>query len=385
MMGKNQKEKKTICYTKVGGQAVIEGVMMRSPTRMALAVRKADGGIALSIDPVTPLSEKFKPLGWPIIRGVVSFIIAMTQGVALINRSAELSGMLEDESEPPSKFEQWLDRVTKGHGTDVVMAASVIVGLLLAVGMFFILPSLAVSLLAPLHWHYVAINLTEGFIRILLFLGYMVLVTRVPDIKRVFQYHGAEHKTISSYEIHGEATVEKAREMTRLHPRCGTSFLLLVMVVSILVFSLVGRVDGIFARVLTRILLLPVVAGLSYEVLQLLALRDNWFTAALRWPGMQLQRLTTQEPDDSMLEVAIVSFYAALEGREQPAEEEATHDNLHDVAASDTLGQSDAAAIGGSGSEASCPAAADAGSADCQNADLDAPSAGADAVAAATV
>lgn len=386
-MKKEKQKKQSVCYTKVGGQAVIEGVMMRSPSRMALAVRKADGSIALDIQSVTPLSQRFKPLGWPIIRGIVSFAVSLFQGVSLINKSAELSGMLEDEGQQPSKFEAWLDRITKGRGTGVVMAVSMAAGLALAIGLFFVLPSLVVSLLSPLHLHYVAVNLLEGLVRILLFLGYMVLVTRVPDIQRVFQYHGAEHKTISSYEHFGEATVEKARGMTRLHPRCGTSFLLLVMVVSILVNSLVGRVEGAVARAAMRVLMLPLVAGVSYEILQLLALRENWLTTSLRWPGLQLQRLTTQEPDDSMLEVAIASFYGALEGRQLSIQEEAADGQCaaHDAAAGDALGQQQPAGGGGPGGEAACAAAADAGGGDHPRADLDAAAQAADAAAAAVL
>lgn len=357
------KKKSKVCYTSIGGQAVIEGVMMRSPTRMAVAVRKPDGKLALSIQPVKPIGEKFKPLGWPIVRGVVNFIMMMAQGMRLITQSAEMSGLGgEDANEPPSRFEKWLDRVTGGHAQDVVMAGAMVVGLAMAIGLFFVLPSLATSLLKPVLGHYVLANLVEGAIRILIFLAYLLLVSRMPDIRRMFQYHGAEHKTIHCYETYGEASVEQARGMSTLHPRCGTSFLLIVMVISILIFSLVGKVDGAIQRVLVRLALLPLVAGVSYEVLKLLALRENVLTHALRWPGMQLQRLTTIEPDDSMLEAAVVAFYGALEGRELPVEPEMTETNGEDqdgaepdAVAGGALGAAEAACCGGCGSDAQCP------------------------------
>lgn len=299
----------------IGGQAVMEGVMMKAPDRMAIAVRRpSDHKIETFSEPIVPAAKKNKMLGWPIIRGVVAFISALTGGMTTITRSAEMMGD-DSQQEEPTKFEKWLSRVTGRSTDDIMMACAVLLAIVLAVGLFFVLPSLAgsgLSLLLP--GHTLAVNLLEGLVRIVIFLAYILLVSRMKEIKRVFMYHGAEHKTVYCNENDEDLTVENCRKYPVMHPRCGTAFLLIVMLVSILVTSVasVFGLDGnVFTRILVRLILLPIVAGLSYELLQWTGRNDNWLTRILRWPGMQLQRLTAPQPTDDMLEVAIVAMKLA--------------------------------------------------------------------------
>ena len=299
----------------IGGQAVMEGVMMKAPDRMAIAVRRpSDHKIETFSEPIVPAAKKNKMLGWPIIRGVVAFISALTGGMTTITRSAEMMGD-DSQQEEPTKFEKWLSRVTGRSTDDIMMACAVLLAIVLAVGLFFVLPSLAgsgLSLLLPGHTF--AVNLLEGLVRIVIFLAYILLVSRMKEIKRVFMYHGAEHKTVYCNENDEDLTVENCRKYPVMHPRCGTAFLLIVMLVSILVTSVasVFGLDGnVFTRILVRLILLPIVAGLSYELLQWTGRNDNWLTRILRWPGMQLQRLTALQPTDDMLEVAIVAMKLA--------------------------------------------------------------------------
>ena len=331
----------------IGGQAVMEGVMMKAPDRMAIAVRRvSDHKIETYSEPIEPAAKKNKILGWPLIRGVVAFISALTGGMKTITRSAEMMG---DESlqEEPSKFEKWLSRVTGRSTDDIMMVCAVLLAIVLAVGLFFVLPSLAgsgLNLLLP--GQTLAVNLLEGLVRIIIFLAYILLVSRMKEIKRVFMYHGAEHKTVYCNENGEELTVENCRKYPVMHPRCGTAFLLIVMVISILVTSVasVFGLDGnVFTRILVRLILLPIVAGLSYELLQWTGRNDNWLTRILRWPGMQLQRLTALEPTDDMIEVAIVAMKLAKgeewhdeadEQPEEPAEaasEESSEEPLEEV------------------------------------------------------
>ena len=335
----------------IGGQAVMEGVMMKAPDRMAIAVRRvSDHKIETYSEPIEPAAKKNKILGWPLIRGVVAFISALTGGMKTITRSAEMMG---DESlqEEPSKFEKWLSRVTGRSTDDIMMVCAVLLAIVLAVGLFFVLPSLAgsgLNLLLP--GQTLAVNLLEGLVRIIIFLVYILLVSRMKEIKRVFMYHGAEHKTVYCNENGEELTVENCRKYPVMHPRCGTAFLLIVMVISILVTSVasVFGLDGnVFTRILVRLILLPIVAGLSYELLQWTGRNDNWLTRILRWPGMQLQRLTALEPTDDMIEVAIVAMKLAKgeewhdEADEQPEEpagaasEESSEEPLEEVGAYD--------------------------------------------------
>lgn len=297
--------------TYIGGQAVLEGVMMMGPERMAIAVRRAkDKQIEVKEKEVTPAAKKHKFLGWPVVRGVVSFVASLKNGMNTITESAKMLGDEEYEEEP-SKFETWLANKLGKKIDDVVMYMAVVVAIVLACGMFVVLPSLAASGLKLLIPSRTVVNLLEGVVRLVIFMGYLLAVSRMKEIKRVFMYHGAEHKTVHAWEHDEELTPENCRKYSVMHPRCGTAFMLIVMLLSILLFSVLGWDATWYTRILSRLILLPVVAGISYEVLRIFGRYDNKLVRFLRWPGMQLQRITAKEPDDSMLEVAIVAMKAA--------------------------------------------------------------------------
>lgn len=309
----------------IGGQGVLEGVMMRSPSKCGLAVRKATGEIVYDRENVESITKKNKFYGLPVVRGVVSFFDMMVFGVKTITKSAKMFDETTEDIEP-SKFEKFVAKKTGKDAMDVAMVFAVILSIGLAVGIFFILPTVLANLLRPLIASHVLMNLIEGGIRLVLFFGYVMLVSLVKEIKRVFQYHGAEHKTINCYEHEEPLTVENIQKYRTLHPRCGTSYLLLVMVISILLFSLLGWSPSWFERIGLRLLMLPVVAGISYEFLKFAAKGDSLFFRAIRWPGMMLQKLTTAAPDDSMVEVAVIAFKAA--------QDEVTDEELEELAKS---------------------------------------------------
>ena len=305
----------------IGGQGVLEGVMMRAPEMCGLAVRKATGEVVYDKQKVTPITKKNKFFALPIIRGVASFVDMLGFGVNTITKSAK---MYDDTSEDykPSKFEQFIANKSGKDAMDVAMVFAVILSIGLAVGIFFILPNVLTNLVQG--WIYgrgavlagsqqFLMNLIDGGLRLLIFIGYVLAVTLVKDIRRVFQYHGAEHKTINCYEHEEELTVENIQKYKTLHPRCGTSYLLLVMVISILLFSLLGWGGAWYLRIGLRLLMLPLVAGVAYEFLKFAAMSDGLFFRIIRWPGLMLQKLTTAQPDDSMVEVAIVAFRAAMD------------------------------------------------------------------------
>ena len=297
----------------IGGQAVMEGVMMKSPTGVAMAVRRADGTIATSYDNWTTRAKKGTFLGLPIIRGVVTFIESLSTGMTTLTESAKLAG--EDIDEEPTRFEKWLSEKLGKSVESVVVGIAVLLAVVLSVGLFFLLPlgisSLIFGGLADVAgvWK----SLTEGLIRLIIFIGYIMLCASIKDVKRTFMYHGAEHKTIACYEAEEELTPDNAMKHSRLHPRCGTNYLFLVMAVSILFFAAIGWNASFALRLVMRIAVLPIVAGLSYEVLRLAAKYDNAFTRIIRAPGMALQRITTKEPTEDMLEVAITAFNLALD------------------------------------------------------------------------
>ena len=297
----------------IGGQAVMEGVMMKSPTGVAMAVRRADGTIATSYDNWTTRAKKGTFLGLPIIRGVVTFIESLSTGMTTLTESAKLAG--EDIDEEPTRFEKWLSDKLGKSVESVVVGIAVLLAVVLSVGLFFLLPlgisSLIFGGLADVAgvWK----SLTEGLIRLIIFIGYIMLCASIKDVKRTFMYHGAEHKTIACYEAEEELTPDNAMKHSRLHPRCGTNYLFLVMAVSILFFAAIGWNASFALRLVMRIAFLPIVAGLSYEVLRFAAKYDNAFTRIIRAPGMALQRITTKEPTEDMLEVAITAFNLALD------------------------------------------------------------------------
>lgn len=299
---------KTKKKTSIGGQAIIEGVMMRGPEDIAIAVRKPNSEIVVEKKKSQSYAKKYKVLGIPLIRGVVAFIESLVIGLNAITYSAQFYDDGEEDAQP-GRFEKLLTKIFKDKLETVIMAFSIILSLGFAVLFFFIVPSLLIGLINKLSSNTILKNILEGIIRLVLFIVYILLISRMKDIKRVFQYHGAEHKTIYCYENQEELTVENARKYSTLHPRCGTNFLLIVMVVSIFVFSFLGWPDPLM-RVLSRVLLLPVVAGVSYEILKFVGKSDSKIVRAITYPGLLLQKLTTAEPDDSQLEVAI----AALEG-----------------------------------------------------------------------
>ncbi len=295
--------------TSIGGQAIMEGVMMRGPRKTVIAVRNPQGEIVLESLPSKDNFQKLRKI--PIIRGIFNFITSLTVGFAAIERSAEIA--LTEEEQQPDKLDQWLLDHFGDKGTKVVTAVTMVIGVLLALGLFLFLPYAVVSGLEALTgWQSgVWFNLIEGLVRILIFLLYVVLVRQMKEIKRLFGYHGAEHKAIHCYEQGEDLTVEKARQYTTLHKRCGTNFLVIVMIVSIFIFSFI-HFDQPLLRLAARLLLLPLVAGVSYEFIKLFGRFDNTLTTVLSFPGLMLQKLTTAPPTDDQLEVAIASLQAVI-------------------------------------------------------------------------
>ncbi len=313
------KEKKKF-RSAIGGQAVLEGVMMRGESSMATAVRDETGEIQVESSRFTPLKQKSRWKRLPFIRGVINFVASMVMGVQIIMRSGEVFGGEEE----PSKFEEWCSKKFKVNVMSVMMWFAVLLGLALAIGLFFVIPHfsiegirLLVEKVAHTTMPAFCYNLIEGVIRILIFVVYILLTSLMKEIKRVYQYHGAEHKTISCYEHGLELTVENVQKQSTIHDRCGTTFMFLVMIVSVALFSVVGivpnnivtsKVGAMFIKLLIKLALLPVVAGISYEILKFLAKFDNLFVRIIKAPGLLLQKITTSQPDDSMVEVAITAF-----------------------------------------------------------------------------
>lgn len=293
--------------TSIGGQALIEGIMMRGPKEVAMATRLPDGSIDVEMMSGL-LKARPKILKLPIIRGVVNFIDSLSVGYKCMMKSAEKAG-LEEEVEAPSKFEKWLDRVFSDKFVNVLMGVASVAAVFLAIFLFIYLPALAVkglSMLVDLGW---AKALVEGLIKIAVLVGYMAAVSRMKEIRTTFCYHGAEHKTIACYEAGEELTVENIRRQIRFHPRCGTSFILIVLIIGILVFSFpIVPWDNLLLRSAVKILLMPVVVGVAYELIKLAGRYDNFLTRILSAPGLWLQRITTNEPDDAQIEVAIAAM-----------------------------------------------------------------------------
>ncbi|GLI19492.1 membrane protein [Tepidanaerobacter syntrophicus] len=279
----------------IGGQAVIEGVMMRGPKSTAIAVRKDNGEIVLKKDENHSISERYKFLKLPILRGVVSLIEMMIIGIQTLSYSATMAGYEEEET-------------LTAKDIAIALASAVV----FAVVLFIILPTVAVKFISANIKTPFLLSLAEGFLRIAIFVAYVAVISLMKDIRRVFEYHGAEHKVVHCYEHGEDLTPENAKKYSTVHPRCGTSFIMIVMIVSILLFSILGW-PGIIARIVSRILLLPVVAGISYELIQLAGRSSSPFLKILNTPGMWLQKLTTREPDDSQLEVAIAALKAVID------------------------------------------------------------------------
>lgn len=300
----SQKEVKEVKKTSIGGQALIEGIMMKGPSKIATAVRKPDGEIQIKESDINPLfKHKFFKL--PIIRGSFVLIDAMIGGVKELMYSAEFYG---DDYEEDA-LDKFLKKVFKDKADTAIIYASVIIAMIFSIGIFMLGPTLLTNFLKSVISNSLLLNLVEGVIRVVLFVGYVYLVSKLEDIKRVFMYHGAEHKTIYCYENGEELTVENVRKYSTLHPRCGTSFMINVMLISIIVFSFFGWPNPLM-RLVIRIAMLPVIAGLSYELNRYVGrcASDNVFTKIITYPGFLIQKITTKEPDDSMMEVAIAAM-----------------------------------------------------------------------------
>lgn len=314
--------------TSIGGQALIEGILMRGPEKDAVVIRGTDG---LTLE-VTD-RKRSKPGSvktWPFIRGIFNFFDAQIVGVKALMRSADLAP--EEMQEEPSKFDLWLEKTLGSEKFQkALVGIAVAMGLGLSILLFFLLPMTIASFFDRVITSILGINLLEGLIRMIIFLGYMILISRMKEMRRVFSYHGAEHKTIRCYECGLPLTVENVRKQTRFHPRCGTSFLLVVMVISVLLFSVAsslllavfpglesmrGNFGYRLLMIAFKLLLLPLVVGITYEINRWAGRHDNAFTRVLTAPGMWLQHFTTNEPDDGMIEVGIAAVEAVLPEKE---------------------------------------------------------------------
>ncbi|MBP3610880.1 MAG: DUF1385 domain-containing protein [Lachnospiraceae bacterium] len=290
----------------IGGQAVIEGVMMKNGSKYAVAVRKPDKEIEIKTNTLS--TKKSPAANIPVVRGVLAFVDSLSLGMKTLNFSASFY----EEEEEESKFEQKLNKITKGHADGILTGFTMVLAILLAVGIFVVVPMLLAGFLAAKIENQTLLAVLEGVFRLLIFIVYIGLISRVKDIQRVFMYHGAEHKTINCIENGLPLTVENVRKQSREHKRCGTSFMLTVMVISIIFFIFI-RIDHTVLRFVVRLLLIPVIAGVSYEFIRLAGRTENKLVNVLSRPGMWLQALTTREPDDSMIEVAIASVEAVFD------------------------------------------------------------------------
>lgn len=300
-------------YSGIGGQAVIEGIMMMNRNDYAVAVRRPDGEIEIKKDKYESITTKAKILSLPFIRGVFRFADSMILGMKTLTYSA--SFFEDDEEEEPGRFEKFLDRVFGEKLESVIMSIVMVLSFILAIGIFMILPLVIASFFKSFITSEHVMAVLEGVIRIAIFIAYIKLVSRMEDIRRTFMYHGAEHKCINCVEHGHPLTVENVRASSKEHKRCGTSFILIVMIISILFFMVI-RIDNIGLRMLSRIILIPVIAGVSYEILQLAGRSNSKFMDLVSRPGMWMQGLTTTEPDDSMIEVAIAATEVVFDWKE---------------------------------------------------------------------
>lgn len=319
----------------VGGQAVIEGVMMKNKNEYALAVRMPEGNIRVTKDECKSIREKFKFLGWPIIRGVVNMIESLILSMKTLTVSADAFGIEEEET----KFEKWLEKHFGKSLLDFVMVIAMILGVALGVGLFFFLPLFISSTLfdkagEETKWY---ATLVEGGIKIAIFVAYLWAVSLMKDIRRVFEYHGAEHKTIFCYEAGEELTPENVKKYKRFHPRCGTSFIFVILLLSILVSSVVYSIpfmkSNVILKFASKILTLPLTVGIGYEFIRFAGKHDNFLTRILSAPGLWMQRITTREPDETQIEVAIASLKCAIPEEFPEAIEEFKPEKYEDIKA----------------------------------------------------
>ncbi len=306
---------KDACPTSIGGQAIMEGIMMRGPEKTAIAVRLADGSIHMKTQP-TPAVSRWGKI--PIIRGVVNFVSSLIQGTKVLMYSADIIEENYPDEYEKDKFDVWIEnKFGKEKSWKILMFCSVALAIILSVAIFILLPTVVVGWLSKVTDSIIWLNLAEGAARLAIFVAYIALIARMGEIKTVFQYHGAEHKTIHCFENGLPLTPENAQQFYTLHPRCGTSFLMFVMVIAIFVHALMGW-PNVWLRIISRILVLPLIAGLSYELLKWAGRSDNLIVKVLSLPGLYLQKLTTNEPDKKQLEVAIAALKAVLPGNNTP-------------------------------------------------------------------
>lgn len=305
----NQKHK-----TSIGGQALIEGVMMRGPKSIATAVRKPDGEIELKVEDLNTLAMRYSFFKLPFIRGIVGIVESMIIGTKELMYSADFY----EEEEVDNQKESWTSKIFKDKANDVEMAFAVITSVVLSLGIFMILPNFLTSMFSNMFDNHIVLNLIEGLIRVIIFFIYVVWISKLEDIRRVFEYHGAEHKSIHCYESQLELTVENVKKFPILHGRCGTSFLFMVMIVSIFVLSFFGWPNPL-QRILIRIFMFPVIAGISYEINRIIGRSSSKLCYALSYPGLMVQKLATvREPDDKQIEVAIAALKVVIpESREE--------------------------------------------------------------------
>ena len=304
-------EKNKTRYCGIGGQAVLEGVMMKNKDKSAVAVRKPNGQIEVKEMEYEPIAGKNKIFQLPFIRGFFNFLDSLIFGTKCLNYSSSFYEE-EEPTKEPTKGDKFLDKVFGEKTEDVIMGITMVFSLVIAVGLFMVLPYFLSELMTKFVRNTSLLSLFEGLIRILIFVLYVVLISLMKDIQRVYMYHGAEHKCINCIERGRVLTVENVMKSSRLHRRCGTSFMLFVMFVSIVLFFFI-HVESRVWRVVLRILLLPVISGISYELIRLAGRSDNALVQILSWPGMMLQKLTTREPDEKMVEVAIASVEAVFD------------------------------------------------------------------------
>lgn len=288
--------------TSIGGQALMEGILMRGPSRQAIVCRTQDG-LVEKVEELHPLKEKYPIVGWPLIRGAVALFSSLINGMKALTYSAEL--LPEDQQGEPDKLDLWIEK----HFSDetaqkLIIGVAMVLGVGLAMLLFLILPTFLGGLIPSIRDNFYARTLVEGIAKLLIFFCYMAACAKMPEIARVFSYHGAEHKTIFCYEAGLELTVENVRPQSRLHPRCGTSFMFVVIIVSIIAGGFI-HVESTLLRICIKFLILPLIIGITYEINRWVGGHDNWLTRCLSWPGRMIQKITTNEPDDDMIECAI--------------------------------------------------------------------------------
>lgn len=302
-------KKKRKCYSGIGGQAVLEGVMMKNGEKYAVAVRKADGNIVVEPENYQGILHESKIKNLPFIRGIFNFLDSLILGMRALNYSASF---YEEEDEKETALDRKMDSLTGGNSEKFLNTVVTVISIVLAVAIFVVLPYFISSLFEGFIRNASLMTIIEGIIRIVIFLAYVIGISAMKDIRRLYQYHGAEHKCINCIEKGRPLTVHNVMRSSRLHRRCGTSFIFFVLFVSIVLFFFI-RVDNVAQKVILRILLMPVVAGISYEIIRLAGRTDNIFVRIISAPGMWIQKITTKEPDENMVEVAIASVEAVFD------------------------------------------------------------------------